>query len=231
MTIGSRTFPDERDRLTRILARMGGLAERAFADAILSLIRRDAELAALVVRRDGEIDGYEDEINDVVVKLLALHRPVATDLRWMIATLKIAGRVERIGDHAAGIAERVIALNQAAAIDPPRIIERMARLAQGMIKGVLDALPGLDAETAGAVRSRDGELGQLHASLIADLTARMIDDPRLVPAATHLLFIARAVTRIGDHSAVMAGTIAQFAARPAAGQAGAAPAVSGGSLA
>jgi len=209
MPTGPRTFEDERDRLDRLLARMGGAAERALADALLALTRRDADLATEVVRLDPAIDAYEDEINECVVRALALHRPVAEDLRWMVSALKIASRLERIGDQASGIAERAAGLTRMPPLMLPRVLDRMARLAQGMTKQALDSLSGLGLAVDD--RDRSAELDQLHDGAAAELVALMRDDPRSAPAAAQLLLVARAIGRIGAHAAV----VARLVSRPA----------------
>jgi phosphate transport system protein len=141
------------------------------------------------------------------MRLLALRQPMARDLRQSIAALKIASDLERIGDYAANVAKRSIALNQTPPVRPVYAVPRMGRLCQAMIKDMLDAYVERDADKALAVWLRDEELDEMYTSLFRELLTYMIEDPRNITACTHLLFIAKNLERVGDHTTNIAETL------------------------
>ncbi len=196
-----KAFDDELGQLDNIIAEMGGLAEAQLAAALQVLASRDAEAARTVIAGDQRIDALEAEVDGAVIRLLALRQPKADDLRLVIAALKTAGELERIGDYAKNVAKRTLALARDGATTGtvPSIV-RMGTLVQGMIKNVLDAYIGRDSARADDVRARDEEVDQMHTSLFRELLTYMMEDPRLISASTHLLFIAKNVERIGDHA-------------------------------
>jgi len=188
-------------KLDNIIAEMGGLAESQLAEAIEALIRRDAEMADRVAARDSRIDDLETQADWFTMRLLALRQPLAEDLRTVIAALKTASDLERIGDYVRNMCNRTIALTQT----PPmggatHTISRMGSLVQEMIRNVLDAYLARDVKMANDVRLRDQEVDQLHTSLFRELLTYMMEDPRNITACTHLLFIAKNIERIGDHA-------------------------------
>ncbi|HYM01727.1 MAG TPA: phosphate signaling complex protein PhoU [Stellaceae bacterium] len=202
-----KSYDDELRRLDNTITQMGGLAESQLAAAIEAVMKRDSDLASEVIEGDVEVDQLEREIESLVVRLLALRQPMARDLRQSIAALKIASDLERIGDYAANVAKRSIALNQTSPVKPVYSIPRMGRLGQAMIKDVLDAYVERDADKALAVWLRDEELDEMYTSLFRELLTYMIEDPRNITACTHLLFIAKNLERIGDHTTNIAETL------------------------
>jgi phosphate transport system protein len=186
---------------------MGGLAEAQLQSAIEALVRRDGDLAAQVVQSDGRIDELEHQITSLTVRMLALRQPMAQDLREVVAALKISSDIERIGDYAANVAKRAIALSHTPPIQPANGIPRMARLAQQIIKDVLDAYIEHDADKALEVWQRDEEVDEMYTSLFRELLTYMMEDPRNISPCTHLLFIAKNIERIGDHATNVAETI------------------------
>ena len=195
-----KVYDEELAHLDRLIAEMGGLAESQLADAVDAMRRRDADLARKVAKRDQRIDALEREVDALTMRVLALRQPMAEDLRTVIAALKTASNLERIGDYTRNIANRTLALTQLRPIgSATQTIARMAVLAQGMIKNVLDAYVGRDAALADEVRLSDEEVDQLHTSLFRELLTYMMEDPRHITTCTHLLFIAKNVERIGDH--------------------------------
>ncbi len=195
------SFDDELNWLDNAIAEMGGLAETQLAAAIDALVRRDAEKAAEIVEWDARIDALEDEINSFTVRMLALRQPQASDLRVVVAGLKTAGELERIGDYAKNVAKRAITLTKTSSVGGATgSIARMGGLVQSMIKNVLDAYIARDWERAEDVRLRDEEVDQIHTSLFRELLTYMMEDPRNITACTHLLFIAKNVERMGDHA-------------------------------
>ena len=202
-----RSYDEELRRLGNTLTQMGGLAESQLAAAMQAVARRDGQLASEIVGSDVRVDQLEAEVDQQVMRLLALRAPVGPDLREIVSSLKIASDLERIADYAANVAKRSIALNQTPPVRPAFAIPRMGAFAQGMIKDVLDAYVDRDAERAVAVWRRDEELDEMHTSLFRELLTYMMEDPRSIGPAIHLLFMAKNVERIGDHATNIAETI------------------------
>jgi len=196
-----KSFDDELNWLDNSIAEMGGLAETQLAAAIDALVRRDGEKAAEIVEWDKRIDALDNEINSFTVRMLALRQPQASDLRVVVAGLKTAGELERIGDYAKNVAKRAVTLSKTSSVgSATSSIARMGSLVQSMIKNVLDAYIARDWERAEDVRQRDEEVDQIHTSLFRELLTYMMEDPRHITSCTHLLFIAKNVERIGDHA-------------------------------
>jgi phosphate transport system protein len=202
-----KSYDEELGRLDNTITQMGGLAESQLGSAIEAVVKRDSDIATEVIEGDVQVDTLEREIEGLVVRLLALRQPMARDLRQSIAALKISSDLERIGDYAANIAKRSIALNQTAPVKPVYAIPRMGRLCQSMIKDVLDAYVERDSDKALAVWLRDEELDEMYTSLFRELLTYMIEDPRNITACTHLLFIAKNLERVGDHTTNVAETL------------------------
>jgi len=196
-----KSYDEQLAQLDRMIAEMGGLSESQLSYAMRAMSKRDNELALKVVDRDQRIDALEAEVNALTVRVLALRQPMADDLRTVIAALKTASDLERIGDYARNIANRSQALTQTRHLgSASQTIGRMSTLVQGMIKNVLDAYVARDATLAEDVRQRDEEVDLLHTSLFRELLTYMMEDPRNITTCTHLLFIAKNVERIGDHA-------------------------------
>jgi phosphate transport system protein len=195
-----KSFDESLLRLSETVQRMGGLAEAQLAAAVDSVVRRDAELAARVVEDDPKVDELERQVDEMVMKLLALRAPVASDLRLVLGTLRIASDLERIADYAKNVAKRAIALSQISPLKPTHAVPRMAKVVQEMIKDVLDSYTNRDVERADAVWARDEELDEMYSSLFRELLTYMMEDARNITGSTHLLFIAKNIERIGDHA-------------------------------
>jgi len=193
-------YDEELRRLNNIITEMGGLTESQLATAIDAVVERDSELAASVVEADTRVDQLQRDLDNLALRLLALRQPVARDLREIVAALKIASDLERMCDYAANIAKRSIALDQAPPVQPVFALPRMARLAQVLVKDVIDAYVARDADKAYAVWMRDEELDEMYGSLFRELLTYMMEDPRNIGASTHLLFMAKNIERIGDHA-------------------------------
>ncbi|MFM2128491.1 MAG: phosphate signaling complex protein PhoU [Pseudomonadota bacterium] len=202
-----RSYDEELNHLNEAILKMGGLCEAQFAAAIEAVANRDPEMAAGIAKDDVKIDEIEMEVDRMTVRLLALRQPMATDLREIIAALKISSAIERIGDYAANVAKRAIVLAESRAMRPANGIPRMGRLVQRMIKDVLDAYVQKDAEAAKAVWLRDAEVDDLYSSLFREVLTYMMEDPRNITPCTHLLFIAKNIERIGDHTTNIAEMI------------------------
>lgn len=202
-----KSFDEQLRRLNEIILRMGGLAEAALSAAIQAVTKRDVDLAAEIVRDDAKIDELNREVDELAVRLLALRQPMANDLREIVAALRISADVERIGDYAANIAKRAIAMSE---MRPSRSlpgIARMGRLAQRLIKEVLDAYAEKNPEKAVTVWARDEEIDDAYNSLFRETLTYMMEDARAITPSTHLLFIAKNIERIGDHATNVAETI------------------------
>lgn len=203
-----KAFDEELKRLDNLIARIGGLAEAQVGEAIEALVARDVARAARVVEADAQVDALEHEIDQTSVRMLALRQPMASDLRMVIAALKIASDVERIADYAANIAKRSIAIAQSnARVETLHLVPRTARIVQEMVKDVLDAYGERDAAKAVAVWHRDQEVDDMYTSLFRELLTYMMEDPRNITPCTHLLFIAKNLERMGDHATNIAETV------------------------
>jgi phosphate transport system protein len=190
---------EELDTLRGTICEMGGLAEVAIRDAMQALVRRDPAAAAEVVRRDKRLDALEAEIERRVVEIIGRRAPTESDLRDVVAALKIAGVVERIGDYAKNIAKRVPSVEDSH-VRPVSLLPEMARIASEMVHNVLDAFAARDPDKARQVRDRDVAVDDFYNSIFRALLTHMMENPHNITPATHLLFVARSLERIGDHA-------------------------------
>lgn len=195
-----KSYDEQLKRLDHLIAEMGGLAETQLANAMEALVKRDSDKAARVVSVDHRLDELENEVDHHTVSMLALRQPMASDLREIIAALKTANILERVGDYAKNVARRTVTLAEMPPVPPGLTIGRLGRLAQEMIKDVLDAYLARDIDKAHMVRERDKELDALYTSLFRELLTYMMEDPRNITACTHLLFVAKNLERVGDHA-------------------------------
>ena len=202
-----QSYDEELKRLSSTILRMGGIAESQLASAIQAVARRDSELAERVVQMDGQIDQLADEVDMLCTRLLALRQPMAIDLRGIVAGIKLAAEIERIGDYAKNVAKRALTLNLAPAVPAAQTVPRVGALVQRMIKDVLDAYAQRDVARAIDVWNRDEEVDQLYNSLFRELLTYMMEDARTITSSAHLLFIAKNIERIGDHATNMAEDI------------------------
>lgn len=202
-----KSYDEELHHLNDVVARMGGLAEKQLTDAVEAVIKRDADLASRTVESDTRVDALERDIDDFVIRILALRQPMAGDLREIVAALKISSDLERIGDYAANVAKRAIALTQSPVVRPVGAVPRMSRMALMLIKDVIDSYVERDAEKAVRVWEGDEELDEMYTSLFRELLTYMMEDPRNITASTHLLFIAKNIERIGDHATNIAENV------------------------
>ncbi|MEC8776710.1 MAG: phosphate signaling complex protein PhoU [Pseudomonadota bacterium] len=199
------SFDADLSKLDNMIAEMGGLAESQLRRSIEALCRRDTTAADRIVPADKRIDDLEEEIYEFTVKLLALRQPMADDLRIVISAIKISSVIERIGDYAKNISKRTVGLDKSPSLTGAlNTLSRMGNLVQSMIKHTLDAYIERDADKAGDVRERDREVDLLHTSLFRELLTYMMEDPRFITPCTHLLFVAKNIERIGDHTTSIA---------------------------
>lgn len=177
---------------------MSAEAQTALAGAVEALLQRDVEKAAQVISGDRRIDAMENEIEEQVVRLLATQQPMARDLRLLMAALKIANDLERVGDHAVNIAQSAERLVAAPAIVPEPEVVEMARLARRMLADALDAFVRTDAQAGRAVCKRDDQVDALHDSVFRILLTHMMETPHIITAAMELFLVSRNLERVAD---------------------------------
>ncbi len=195
-----KAFDEDLDRLRAQISQMGGLAEHSIAEAMRCLVQRDIEGAARVVENDKKLDVLEIETERRAVQLIALRAPMASDLRDVVAALKISSVVERIGDYAKNIAKRVPLLENVGKIEPLALLPEMARIATEMVHDVLDAFVERDAEVAVRVCERDDVVDDFYDSIFRALLTHMMENPHNIGQSAHLLFVAKNLERVGDHA-------------------------------
>lgn len=194
--------------LDRRIAEMGGLCESLLADAFGALERRDPKKAAAAVASDGAIDALDRAIQEWAVLMIARRQPMANDLRHVMTVIKIAGDLERIGDLAKNIAKRALAVAHETAPKPLMTgLGHMVDHALGQLKDVLDAYATRDAEKAMAVWRDDARIDALYNSIFREMLTYMMEDPRNITLCTHLLFGAKNIERIGDHTTNIAENV------------------------
>jgi phosphate transport system protein len=204
-------FDNDMGQLRGLISQMGGMAERAIADAMLALGRADLQLAEQVRARDAEIDAVEAEVERLAIRIIALRAPMAVDLREVVAALKIAGVLERIGDYAKNIARRVPLIESEHRIEPVSTIPAMGRMAAEMVHDALDAFAARDAVEALRVHASDRALDDFYDSIFRTLVTYMVENPKTISQVAHLLFVAKNLERIGDHATNVAEMV-HFAA-------------------
>ena len=202
-----KSYQNELNRLKSLIVDMGGMVEHQVADACEAVINRDAEAATQAVAQDPKVDAAEREIEQFVIRLLALCQPVAGDLRQIVSSLKITGDLERIGDYAANVAKRSVVLQQFALPYTLTGLSHMTRLVQENLKRVIDATGAGDSELALEVWRSDEAIDDIYNTLFRELITYMMEDPRNITPCTHLLFIAKNLERIGDHATNIAETV------------------------
>ena len=194
--------------LTRLVAEMGGLAERLIVESVDALIRRDVALGKRVVAADVEIDSLQRVIEERAVLTIARRQPMAVDLREIVGAMRVATDLERIGDLAKNMGKRVAALESD--FQPLKLIrglEHMTDLVQSQIKSVLDAYAAHDLPAAMTVWKGDEEVDAICTSLFRELLTYMMEDPRNISFCIHLMFCAKNIERIGDHATNIAETV------------------------
>jgi len=203
-----RAFDSELQGLFRMVAEMGGHAEKQIAESVNALAKRDTALAQRVIVADAEIDNLQREIEEKAVLTIARRQPMAVDLRDIVGALRLANDLERIGDLAKNIAKRVVALN--GEFPPPKLIrgvEHMTDLVLEQLKLVLDAYARRDINKAMAVWRGDQEIDAVCTSVFRELLTYMMEDPRNITFCIHLMFCAKNIERMGDHATNIAETV------------------------
>jgi phosphate transport system protein len=204
----AKAFDVDLQDLSRMVAEMGGLAEKEIAEAVDALARRDSKLAQRVVALDTTIDSLQREVEERAILTIARRQPMAVDLREIVGALRVSNDLERIGDLAKNIAKRVIALgNEMYPNQVIRGVEHMTDLVLGQLKQVLDAYARRDVAQALEVWRGDEEIDAVNNSLFRELLTYMMEDPRNITFCTHLLFCAKNIERMGDHATNIAETV------------------------
>lgn len=193
-------FDNDINQLHLMVAKIGGLAETAISGALHALATHDTELANKIVAQDPEIDKLELEIEKKAIQIIALRSPVADDLRDVIAAIKIAGVVERIGDYAKNIAKRIVLIESPGSLETLSVLLSMGEIAGEMLSDVLNAFAACDPDAALAVSERDKDVDNFYNSIFRTLITFMMESPKSISLGTQLLFIARNLERIGDHT-------------------------------
>jgi phosphate transport system protein len=195
-----KAFDEDITRLRGLIAEMGGLAEVSIGEGMQALIQGSQKLADQVIARDKRIDALEGEIDRLAVRIIALRAPMADDLREVIAALKIAGVVERIGDYAKNIAKRTGQIEGRTRFEPLTLIPAMAEIAEAMVHDVLTAYAARDPALAVEIIARDAKVDAFYDSIFRNLVSHMVENPSTISSAAQLLFVARNLERIGDHA-------------------------------
>ncbi|MBA4492131.1 phosphate signaling complex protein PhoU [Paracoccus sp. S1E-3] len=198
-------FDRDLETIQALVVRMGGMVERAIADAATALETFDDELAEDVRRRDREIDALDAQVNEEAARLIALRAPAATDLRLVLTVIKISAALERVGDYAKNMAKRSHVLATLPVIDGAGMaLRRMAMTVDRMLKDALDSYIQRDAVLANDVRDRDLEVDQMYNALFREFLTYMMEDARNITPCMHLHFIAKNIERMGDHATAIA---------------------------
>jgi phosphate transport system protein len=205
-----RTLDHGLDDIRQSLLQMGGLVEAMIDQAKRSLTERNAGLAERVIKTDPEVDRLEMEIDEMCYSVLARYQPAAVDLRFVAAVMKINNDLERMGDSAVNIAQAVLALSMEPPLKPYIDLPRLSEIVQGMVRDSLDSLVQQKPSLALEVCDRDDQVDGLYKQIFRELLTFMIEDPKLVTRALHLLLIARNLERIADHATNIAEDVIYF---------------------
>ena len=195
-----RHFQEELDQLKRRLLEMGGLAEEHVRQAIKGLVERDQALTDRVLSGDEPLNALHIEIDNRCFTLLALHQPMAADLRTIVAAVKINTDLERVGDLAVNIAEAATRYATHPPVKKLIDIPRMATIAQSMLRDALDAFVRRDTALAQRVLDEDDKLDDLKTQIFRELLTYMLQDPTTIEPALDLILVSRHLERIGDHA-------------------------------
>jgi phosphate transport system protein len=195
-----KAFDEDITRLRGLIAEMGGLAEVQLSEAIEALVKGNEALANGVIARDKKIDALEAEVDRLAVRVIALRAPMADDLREVIAALKIAGVLERIGDYGKNIAKSAMKVENRRKFEPLTLIPAMAEIAAEMVHDVMTAFAARDPRLAREVVQQDDKVDAFYDSIFRNLVSHMMENPASITSAAELLFVARNIERIGDHA-------------------------------
>ena len=202
------SYDNDLQGLRQRISEMGGIAEKMLVESIAALVRHDKALAQAVIASDARLDVLQRDVEENAILTIARRQPLAIDLRETISAIRISGDVERIGDMAKNIGKRALAIGDD--FQPQKIVvglQHMGDLVLGQLKDVLDAYAQKDTAKALDVWKRDGAIDALYTSLFRELLTYMMEDPRNISFCTHLLFCAKNIERIGDHTTNIAENV------------------------
>ncbi len=199
-----REYEAELTKLREQILLMGAKVEEMIANSIKALIERDSDLARKLIASDDQIDRLEVESDEMCLKILAKRQPVGSDLRFITIALKLVTDLERIGDLAVNISERVVELNAEPALKPYLNLPRMGEDVEEMVRRALDAFVARDAGLARQVIDRDRIVDATYEQMFRELLTYMMEDPRNIYRATRLTSIGKYLERIGDHATNLA---------------------------
>jgi len=202
-----KSFDTDLKRLRDLLTEMGGIVESQLSLAATAIMDRDGDAATQAVADDVKVDSLEREVEQFVIRMLALRQPMAGDLRRVVAALKIASDLERIGDYAANVAKRSVVLAQFNLPYSLAGLTHMISLVQEQLKSIIDSVGTNDTAKAIEVWRSDQVVDDIYNALFRELITYMMEDPRNITPCTHLLFIAKNLERIGDHATNIAETV------------------------
>jgi len=200
-------FDEDLTQIQAYISEMGGLAEEVLAGALRAVQTSDMELSRKVIERDRDIDAMERKIEEAVIRVIVLRQPVAVDLRVLIAAMKIAGTLERIGDLAKNIAKRGMPLANAQPIKLTSSVVRMGREVLTQLSDVLNAHAARDVDLAVQIWNSDVEIDEMYNAIFREVVTYMVEDSRLIGQGAELLFIAKNLERIGDHATLISEMI------------------------
>ncbi len=195
-----RRFEEELQQIRETVLRMAGLVEKSLADATTALTERDEAAARRVIAADDAIDAFEVEIDRLTTEFIVRHQPAATDLRFVVAAIKLGPELERIGDNAVNIAERALELARQPLLKPLIDLPRMLHVARAMVSDAIGAYVDRDAAAARRIILRDDEVDDLYLQIFRELITFMIEDPRTITRAIDLIFVARFAERVADQA-------------------------------
>ena len=201
-----KSYDEEQKRLLNETLRMGEMAAAQLEAALDVVKRRDDKAAERIVANDDALDALEQEISHDVMKL-ALRGPMARDLREILAAIRVASDIERIGDYAANVAKRATAVNLAPPLPQVSGQHAIGTLAVQQLRDVLTAYRDSDVEAAQRIRDRDAEIDTAYTALFRELLTYMMEDARAITPCTHLLFMAKNIERVGDHATNIAENV------------------------
>jgi len=205
-----RHLDQDLDRVRQMLLRMGGMVEGMVAKATQALLERSARLCTEVIENDHDVDQIEMEVDEVAYSILGRKQPTAVDLRFLVAATKINSNLERIGDSAVNIAQSVEQINDQPPLKPYIDLPHLSELVQKMVRNSLDAFVRKDVALATEVCSSDDEVDGLYKQIFRELLTYMIEDPKTVSRALHLLLISRNLERIADHATNIAEDVIYY---------------------
>jgi phosphate transport system protein len=204
----TKAFDVDLGKLTQMVAQMGGLARKQIIESIDALATRDVDVARQVIAADLAVDLLQRQIEENVVATIAIRQPMAIDLRVLIAMLRVASDLERIGDLAKNVGKRVIAIgSEGSQRTLIRGLKHMATLVVAQLTAALDSLVNRDSGQAFRVWAGDKEIDAMYVSLFRELLTYTMEDPGTISPCIHLLFCAKNIERIGDHATNIAEAV------------------------